>query len=285
MAITRTPMVDDDGTGTTGTIINNAWKQEFYNQIDAAVATQGDETEFLLIGSGGTYHNYALSATKRIHCIACVGSSDVTFSGFANGRAGDRLIISNAFGDTSRNVWLLNNNSGSTANNRLMNFATSGPTPLAGTAFAVGGIAVYINDSQQNAWRLVSHEQGGWITPVYSAAGFTGSAATWTVEAGDMTTLRYVLRGRSLTVAYALSATAVSGATPELRIGNSMYGSFTAASSIYAPAALGFNAGTRSPSHITSNATYLALKKVDDSSWAADVGSSYFYGQITFDVN
>ena len=38
MAITRTPMVDDDGTGTTGTVINNAWKQQFYDQIDATVA-------------------------------------------------------------------------------------------------------------------------------------------------------------------------------------------------------------------------------------------------------
>ena len=38
MAITRTPMVDDDGTGTTGTVINNAWKQQFYDQIDAADA-------------------------------------------------------------------------------------------------------------------------------------------------------------------------------------------------------------------------------------------------------
>jgi hypothetical protein len=35
MPITRTAMIDDDGTGTTGTIINNAWKQELYNQIDA----------------------------------------------------------------------------------------------------------------------------------------------------------------------------------------------------------------------------------------------------------
>jgi hypothetical protein len=36
MAITRTAMIDDDGTGTTGTILNNAWKTELYNQIDAA---------------------------------------------------------------------------------------------------------------------------------------------------------------------------------------------------------------------------------------------------------
>jgi hypothetical protein len=35
MPITRTPMIDDDGSGTTGTIINNAWKQELYGQIDA----------------------------------------------------------------------------------------------------------------------------------------------------------------------------------------------------------------------------------------------------------
>jgi len=34
MTIARTPMIDDDGSGTTGTIINNAWKQELYNQID-----------------------------------------------------------------------------------------------------------------------------------------------------------------------------------------------------------------------------------------------------------
>ena len=37
MPITRTPMVDDDGSGTTGTVLNNAWKQEFYNQIDTLV--------------------------------------------------------------------------------------------------------------------------------------------------------------------------------------------------------------------------------------------------------
>jgi hypothetical protein len=42
MAITRTAMIDDDGSGTTGTIINNAWKQQFYDQIDAAVGAWVD---------------------------------------------------------------------------------------------------------------------------------------------------------------------------------------------------------------------------------------------------
>ena len=34
MPITRTPIIDDDGTGTTGTVLDNAWKQQLYDQID-----------------------------------------------------------------------------------------------------------------------------------------------------------------------------------------------------------------------------------------------------------
>jgi hypothetical protein len=41
MAITRTPIIDDDGTGTTGTVIDNAWKTELYNQIDGVVGGAG----------------------------------------------------------------------------------------------------------------------------------------------------------------------------------------------------------------------------------------------------
>jgi hypothetical protein len=37
MSIIRTPIVDDDGSGQTGTVLDNAWKQEFYNQIDGAL--------------------------------------------------------------------------------------------------------------------------------------------------------------------------------------------------------------------------------------------------------
>jgi hypothetical protein len=38
VTITRTPWIDDDGTGTTGTVINNAVKTDLYNQIDQALA-------------------------------------------------------------------------------------------------------------------------------------------------------------------------------------------------------------------------------------------------------
>jgi hypothetical protein len=38
VTITRTPWIDDDGTGTSGTVINNAVKTDLYNQIDGALA-------------------------------------------------------------------------------------------------------------------------------------------------------------------------------------------------------------------------------------------------------
>jgi hypothetical protein len=59
MAITRTPMIDDDGSGTTGTIINAAWKVELYDQIDAGlVAASASEITFgtwspIIGGDGG----------------------------------------------------------------------------------------------------------------------------------------------------------------------------------------------------------------------------------------
>jgi hypothetical protein len=53
MGISRTPMIDDDGTGTTGTVINNSWKQELYDQIDAAIATGGVSLP-ISVPNGGT---------------------------------------------------------------------------------------------------------------------------------------------------------------------------------------------------------------------------------------
>jgi len=54
MAITRTIMVDDDGSGTTGTILNNAWLQTIYDQIDA-IGTQVPWTPIDVSGAGLTF--------------------------------------------------------------------------------------------------------------------------------------------------------------------------------------------------------------------------------------
>ena len=38
VTIGRTAMTDDDGSGTTGTVFNNAWKTALYDQVDTALA-------------------------------------------------------------------------------------------------------------------------------------------------------------------------------------------------------------------------------------------------------
>lgn len=54
VTIARTAWIDDDGTGTTGTVINNAVKTELYNQIDGALAQ--------LAQGGGSWINQPYSA-------------------------------------------------------------------------------------------------------------------------------------------------------------------------------------------------------------------------------
>lgn len=58
VTITRTPWIDDDGSGTYGTVINNAEKTLLYNQIDTALAQ-------LLPLSGGTLTG-SLSVTGAV---------------------------------------------------------------------------------------------------------------------------------------------------------------------------------------------------------------------------
>lgn len=53
MAITRTPIVNDDGTLTTGTVLNTAWKDELYDQIDAAIGAAVPSTP-ISVANGGT---------------------------------------------------------------------------------------------------------------------------------------------------------------------------------------------------------------------------------------
>jgi hypothetical protein len=53
MPITRTAMIDDDGSGLTGTIIDNPWKTELYNQIDAADVA-ANSTQLLHAAAGNT---------------------------------------------------------------------------------------------------------------------------------------------------------------------------------------------------------------------------------------
>jgi hypothetical protein len=95
-----------------------------------------------------------------------------------------------------------------TAANRLINFVTSGITPLAPGS----GKADLVYDGTTARWRLVGHEQGAWIAQTFAAGDYTGNnAMTWTVASGDVTMRSYMLRGRTVTDAYRILTSTVGG--------------------------------------------------------------------------
>jgi hypothetical protein len=282
--IPRTPWIDDDGSGTTGTVLNNAIKTELYDQIDAAFATEGADTEFVTVSAAGTYHDFPLSAAKRVHFVKYTGTTPSTFTGFANGKPGDTLIVMNLANPVTATVALPYVNTGSAAPNRLVNIVQSAPTMLSGGTGAINGTAVYLY-SDTNFWYLVTHEQGGWITPAFSAAGFTSDVGSWTLTAGAVTTMRYRLSGRSLTVAFMLGPSAVAGSPTQLRIQNSQFGGFTGASTVYAAGAQAYQGTGVGPYFILMQASqvFLSLQKCNLTAWANDA-ASHFYGSTTFEV-
>ena len=72
--ITRTPWIDDDGTGTTGTVINNAVKTELYNQIDelAGKIEGADTTEAF-----AAQHDPATGAHKAITATTVTATGNI----------------------------------------------------------------------------------------------------------------------------------------------------------------------------------------------------------------
>lgn len=88
-AITRTPIIDDDGTGTTGTVIDNAWKQQLYDQIDGLVGPSAPPTAWTptdASGAGlaivvGAFNSYV----RQNHLVLL--NVDVTWPANANGSA------------------------------------------------------------------------------------------------------------------------------------------------------------------------------------------------------
>jgi hypothetical protein len=105
-----------------------------------------------------------------------------------------------------------------------LNRVTSAPARL-----ATLGTATYIYHAANVFWYMLSHEQGGPITAPFSAANFTGDAAAWTVNAGNITTLAYVLRGKELSVYVAIGGSTLAGTVNFLSINNAAYGGYVSA--------------------------------------------------------
>lgn len=62
MPIARTPWIDDDGSGTVGTVINNAEKTALYNQIDAVAEPPWVDVPYSASNFGATGGTWTVPA-------------------------------------------------------------------------------------------------------------------------------------------------------------------------------------------------------------------------------
>lgn len=272
MPITRTPIINDDLSGTTGTILDNAWKQELYNQIDAFVGVVGG-VEVLTVTAAGAV---ALNPAAGVHIVYCAMTgaafNALTFTG-GSAAQNERLLVMNAKPPASTGVVTIAHAAGV-----LNNIATSAPTPI-----APGGSATYVRIAGQ--WFLTAHEQGAWITPPYSAANFTASGGTWTVEPGDVAAMQYKLSGLSLLINFVLSTTTVTAGTAYLQILNGAWGGFTIAAGAQVASPTLF---TPEPGSYVlaagSTPTFVYLFRFSNVAYAAATNSLSQYGQMTIPV-
>ena len=160
--IVRTPWVDDDGTGMTGTVLNNAALQALYGEIDTA-----NYSTVVYRTDTGAFNNWDPGLNGDHTLVAWSGSALLELTGFANAVEGKRVTLWNN-GTASINVYHLHGGSGL---NACQNIA-----PIL-TPIAPGGHATYSYVTTGGAWRLVAHEQGAWV-PYTPAWGNTGTANT-----------------------------------------------------------------------------------------------------------
>ena len=229
----------------------------------------------------GTADNWApagLSASAN-GVILWGGSGNLLVSGFAGGVPGRVITLKNR---GSGVVSFAFNSGSSGTGNKLFNFVSSGHTPV-----ALDGIAqyIYLGAVGTGGWYLFAHEQGSWIVPPHVAGNYTAGAGSWTVDAGDVTSLAYRLSGKTLMVSYFLSTTSVSVSSPDLRIG--IPGGYTASRLQQTIVHARNNGGTYAPSiaRVNSGSVITLWSNADFGAWAASVNLTDVIGELFFDVN
>jgi hypothetical protein len=121
-----------------------------------------------------------------------------TIRGLKAGYSGQKVAIISI----NAEVDFAHQNANSSANNRLINYVTSGVTPI------INGNTTYQYDSDTGRWRLINHEQGDWITPAFSAGVFAGTGSmTWTVSSADRRQFQFKVAGKELFLAFNISGT------------------------------------------------------------------------------
>ncbi|HEX4346389.1 MAG TPA: hypothetical protein VHZ73_02390 [Vicinamibacterales bacterium] len=210
--IARTAITDDSGSGADGTVLDNAWKQELYDQIDdlAAAVEAGVPTPTVpgtsAVATTGNITALALPSGDGPLVIRMTNASLATIQGIAAGIDGQELTL---IAQGAGQVDLSHNNGSGTALGKLRNILTSMATSLSPGV----GIAKFIYDLTNTRWNLVGHVQG-------AAIDYTASSTIvgWSSFTSGRKFIKYTVTGRQILVQWQLegtsNATAVSMTLP-----------------------------------------------------------------------
>jgi lysophospholipase L1-like esterase len=224
----------------------------------------------------GAQNDFALSPGCTL--LRCNNATLLTLNGFAAGFDGQQVRIA-AVG--AGQVDIANQNTGSVPVNRVINGVTGS------VSLSTNGSCVIAYDAATFRWRLISHDQGAWITPTFAAGNFTGSGTMgWTVASGNVATLAYLLeaRQRKLTVSWEIGGTTVVAPLSNF-LQFAIPGGFVAAKLMRTPAVLSDN-GTPSNGYATVDAAGVIVKlaKTDGSNYAAAAATTAQRGSFAFEV-
>jgi len=246
------------------------------------VAMSGASVNGVTTTSTGTQNDFAPAsityAEGLVSYLRCNNASLLTITGLANGVDGAFLYI---YSIGAGQVDFTHQDAGSSAANRLINSATSGPTSLAAGA----GAALFKYDGTSSRWRLVQHYQGDWISVAYNSGDFTATTGTWTVDSGDLLGFRYMLVGRSMTVSVVITNSSVSSATFRLFV--AIPSTFTISSTVNT---IGYgNQGTATATITQVNSsvstTDIGILRLDLSNWATSTNGTDESFTIIFPVD
>lgn len=169
-----------------------------------------------------------------------------------------------------------------TAARRIINWVTSGRTPLA----AGSGVAMYQYDDTTDRWRLVAHEQGAWITPAFSAGDYTASGSmTWTVDSGDVSVNAYRVSGKTLTRAFGIITTTVGG-TPSNELRSANPNGYTAAGRVFNGGVMNDN-GTAANGYLDTKSAgngYVGFFLNSGANWQAATNNTAALSSISFEI-
>lgn len=144
-------------------------------------------------------------------------------------------------------------------------------------------VALYLSGGLFERGRATA--AGEWTAIPFNAGDFTGSGSmTWTVESGDVVTLRYTLLGKTVLIDFAIEGTTVGG-TPDTSLLVALPAGLVPATSFHSACVVSDD-GTRTYglAWVGVGVPTLIIERGDHGNWSAATNATSAWGQLKFEI-